>query len=39
METFTMSRRERKRLEVFSQVQRAELTLAKAAELVGLSYR
>jgi molybdenum-dependent DNA-binding transcriptional regulator ModE len=34
-----MSREERKRLEVFSRVKRCELTLAKAAELVGLSYR
>jgi hypothetical protein len=39
METLTMSRGERKRLEVFSRVKRAEITLAKAAELVGLSYR
>ena len=39
METLTMSRRERKRLEIFSRVERGEITLAKAAELAGLSYR
>ena len=39
METLRMSRRERKRLELLSRVGRSELTLAKAAELLGLSYR
>jgi transposase len=39
METLTMSRGERKRLELFGRVQRSEITLVKAAELVGLSYR
>jgi molybdenum-dependent DNA-binding transcriptional regulator ModE len=34
-----MSRKERKRLELFSRVKRGELTLAKAAELAGVSYR
>jgi hypothetical protein len=34
-----MSRRERKRLEIFSQVKRGQITLAKGAELAGLSYR
>lgn len=34
-----MNRGERKRLEIFSRVKRREITLAKAAELVGLSVR
>jgi len=39
METISMNRRERHRLEVFSRVRRGEITLAKASELLGLSYR
>ena len=39
METILMSRRERHRLEVFSRVRRGEITLVKASELLGLSYR
>ncbi len=39
METLAMSRKERKRLEVFSRVQAGELTLSKASELLSLSYR
>jgi hypothetical protein len=39
METFTMSGRERKRLEVLSRVKRGELTLVKSAEVLELSYR
>ena len=39
METFTMNRKERKRLELFSRVKRQEVSLLKAAELLGLSYR
>ena len=39
METISMSRRERQRLEVFSRVRRGEITLVKASELVGVSYR
>ncbi len=39
METLTMSRQERRRLELCGRVKRGELTLAKAAELAGLSYR
>lgn len=39
METITMSRKERRRLEVLSRVKSGRLTLTKAAELVGLSYR
>ena len=39
METFLMSKRERKRLEVFSQVKAGKITLVKASELLGLSYR
>jgi hypothetical protein len=39
METLKMNRRERKRLEVLSRVKRGELSLAKAAELLELSYR
>jgi transposase len=34
-----MSRKERQRLEAFSRVKREEITLRKAAELVGVSYR
>ena len=39
METLTMSGKERRRLELCGRVKRRELTLAKAAELAGLSYR
>jgi hypothetical protein len=39
METILMSRRERHRLEVFSRVRRGEITVVKASELLGLSYR
>jgi transposase len=39
METILMSRRERHRLEVFSRVRRGEITVVKAGELLGLSYR
>ena len=39
METLTMSRRERGRLEVLGRARRGEITLGKAAELMGLSYR
>ena len=39
METFTMSGKERKRLEVLSRVKRGEVTLVKAAEVLELSYR
>jgi len=39
METISMSRRERHRLEALSRVRRGELTLVKAGELLGLSYR
>jgi len=39
METIMMSRLERRRLEIFGRVRRGELSLAKAAELAGLSYR
>jgi transposase len=39
METIVMSRRERHRLEMFSRVRRGEITLVKASELLGLSYR
>ena len=39
METISMSRRERKRLEVFSRVQSGEMTLVEASSLLGLSYR
>ena len=34
-----MSRKERRRLVVLSQVQAGKISLAKAAELLGLSYR
>lgn len=39
METLTMSRKERRRLELCGRVKRGELRLTKAAELAGLSYR
>src|ERR1700682_1988121 len=39
METISMSRKERKRLEAFSRVQSGNLTLVAAGELLGLSYR
>ena len=39
METISMSRKERKRLEAFSRVQSGDLTLVAAGELLGLSYR
>ena len=39
METISMSRRERHRLEAFARVRRGEITLVKASELLGLSYR
>jgi transposase len=39
METISMSRGERHRLEVFSRVRRGEITLVKASELLELSYR
>src|ERR1043166_876876 len=39
METFTMSGKERKRLEVLSRVKRGGVTLVKAAEVLGLVYR
>jgi transposase len=39
METLRMSRKERHRLELLSRVQRGELRLSKAAELLKLSYR
>jgi hypothetical protein len=39
METFTMSGKERKRLEVLSRVKRGEVTLVKAAEVLELGYR
>jgi transposase len=39
METISMSQRERHRLEVFARVGRGEITLTKASELLGLSYR
>ena len=39
METISMSQRERHRLEAFSRVRRGEITLVKASELLGLSYR
>jgi hypothetical protein len=39
METLRMSARERKRVEVLSRVAREELTLMKAAELMGVEYR
>ena len=39
METLLMSKRERKRLEVLSQVRAGKLTLVQASEHLGVSYR
>jgi hypothetical protein len=39
METVSMSRKERKRLEAFGRVKAGDLTLVAAGELLGLSYR
>jgi transposase len=39
METISMSRKERKRLEAFSRVKLGGMTLGEAGELLGLSYR
>src|SRR5437867_12433969 len=39
METLKMSLKERERLGVFGRVKQRELSLVKAAELLGLSYR
>ena len=39
MSVLRLSRKERRRVDVFGRVGRGELTLRKAAELVGLSYR
>ena len=39
METISMSRKERKRLEALGRVQAGDLTLTAAGELLGLSYR
>jgi len=39
METLAMSVKERRRLEVLSRVKGGELSLVKAAELLGISYR
>lgn len=39
METLLMSRKERMRLEVMGRVKRGEITLAKAGELLHMSYR
>ena len=39
METLAMSKKERRRLELFSRVREGEVTLVKASELLGLSYR
>jgi transposase len=39
METISMSRKERKRLEAFSRVAVGGVTLVEASELLGLSYR
>ncbi len=39
MEALAMSKKERRRLELFSRVREGELTLAKASELLKLSYR
>jgi len=39
METFEMSGKERRRLEVLSRVKSQELSLVKGAELLGMSYR
>ena len=37
MEALAMSKKERRRLELFSRVREGELTLVKASELLGLS--
>ena len=39
METLAMSKKERRRLELFSRVLEGGVTLVKASELLGLSYR
>ena len=39
METLAISKQERRRWELFSRVREGELTLVKASELLGLSYR
>ncbi len=39
METLAMSEKERRRLELFGRVRGGEVTLVKASELLGLSYR
>jgi hypothetical protein len=39
METISMSKRERRRLEVFSQVKSGRMTLAAASKLLEISYR
>ena len=39
METISMNRKERKRLEAFGWVKSGELTLVAASESLGLSYR
>jgi molybdenum-dependent DNA-binding transcriptional regulator ModE len=39
METLQMSRKERRRLVILSQVQERKISLVKAAEVLGLSYR
>ena len=39
MSVLKMSHKERQRVEVFARVARGELTLTKAAELIGLGYR
>ena len=39
MEALAMSKRERRRLELFSRVREGELTLVKSSELLKLSYR
>jgi molybdenum-dependent DNA-binding transcriptional regulator ModE len=39
MSLLKMSRKERRRVDVFGRVQRVELTLRKAAGLTGMSYR
>ena len=39
METLVMSKSERRRLEVLSQVRSRKLTLKKGSELLGIGYR
>jgi hypothetical protein len=39
MDTWTMSRKERKRLEVMAQLRKRKLALVQAAEAMGVSYR